>query len=137
MLDRHLSLDHLRDRLEDLPLQFATPQVRSWEPIDWHTINADQLVGLDLDVFLAILQGAMDTEAPIRHYTQISGAKPAITPHSARGYQPAHAPRTDLYRHWTVSGRNRVWCNLPLSLVDGAYHRQFASSVSGIGSRRN
>lgn len=71
-IDRYLAKEQLRDRLEDLPVQFATPHVRSWKPIDWQAVSSEQVVGLDLDVFLAILKGAMDTEAPIRHYTQTS-----------------------------------------------------------------
>ncbi|MBW4695301.1 MAG: ferritin-like domain-containing protein [Lyngbya sp. HA4199-MV5] len=72
LIDRHLSTEHLHDRLQDLPVQFANPQARPWQPIDWHAIEREQVVGIDLDVFLAILIGAIDTEAPIRQYTQTS-----------------------------------------------------------------
>ncbi|MBD2120735.1 ferritin-like domain-containing protein [Trichocoleus sp. FACHB-262] len=72
LINRYLSVEHLRDRLEDLPVQFRTPQTRPWQPIDWQAIDRQQVVGIDLDVFLAILKGAIDTEAPIRQYTQTS-----------------------------------------------------------------
>jgi hypothetical protein len=72
LIDQYLSNDHLHDRLQDLPIQFANPQPRPWQPIDWHEIDRQQIVGIDPDVFLAILVGAIDTEAPIRQYTQTS-----------------------------------------------------------------
>jgi hypothetical protein len=72
LIDRYLFFDHLDDRLRDLPIQFVQPQPRPWKSIDWHDINAEQLVGIDLAVFLAVLRGAIDTEAPIRQYTQTS-----------------------------------------------------------------
>lgn len=72
LIDRHLSNEHLHDRLQDLPIQFANPQTRPWQPIDWHVIERQQIVGIDPDVFLAILVGAINTEAPIRQYTQTS-----------------------------------------------------------------
>ncbi|MBW4490204.1 MAG: ferritin-like domain-containing protein [Trichocoleus desertorum ATA4-8-CV12] len=72
LINCYLSVEHLRDRLEDLPVQFRTPQTRPWQPIDWQAIDRQQVVGIDLDVFLAILKGAIDTEAPIRQYTQTS-----------------------------------------------------------------
>jgi len=72
LIDRYLCIEHLRDRLEDLPVQFRTPQTRPWQAIDWQAIDRQQVVGIDLDVFLAILKGAIDTEAPIRQYTQTS-----------------------------------------------------------------
>ncbi|XGV99565.1 MAG: ferritin-like domain-containing protein [Leptolyngbya sp. BL-A-14] len=72
LIDRYLSTEHLHDRLQDLPVQFANPQTRPWQPIDWHAIERQQIVGIDPDVFLSILVGAIDTEAPIRQYTQTS-----------------------------------------------------------------
>lgn len=72
LIEQHLSSDHLHDRLQDLPIQFAHPQPRPWQPIDWHAIERQQIVGIDPNVFLAILVGAIDTEAPIRQYTQTS-----------------------------------------------------------------
>jgi hypothetical protein len=72
LIDRYLSMEHLRDRLVDLPVQFSNPQTRPWQPIDWQAIDRQQVVGIDLDVFLAILKGAIDTEGPIRQYTQTS-----------------------------------------------------------------
>lgn len=72
LLDRYLSLAILRDRLEDLPAQFERLQPRPWKPIDWQAINDKQIVGIEKTVFLSILKGAIDTEAPIRGYTQTS-----------------------------------------------------------------
>ncbi len=72
LVDQYVSTGHLHDRLQDLPLQFVNPQPRPWRPIDWHAIDRSQIIGIDPDVFLAILVGAINTEAPIRHYTQTS-----------------------------------------------------------------
>ncbi|MHC5857358.1 ferritin-like domain-containing protein [Nostoc sp.] len=72
LIDRYIAVEKLHDRLQDLPIQFANPQPRPWKPIDWQTINRNQIIGLDAEVFLSILIGAMDTEAPIRGYTQTS-----------------------------------------------------------------
>lgn len=72
LVDRHLSLAHLDDRLEDLPHQFVNPQPRHWRFIDWHAIEPTQVVGIDFNVFLRILSGTIATEAPIRDYTQAS-----------------------------------------------------------------
>ena len=68
----YLSIEHLSDRLDDLPLQFNNPQVRPWQKINWQAISSKQIVGIELDVFLKILMGAVNTEAPIRDYTQAS-----------------------------------------------------------------
>ena len=72
LIDRYLNEDLLCDRLEDLPQQFREPQPRQWSPINWQAIHPEQVVGLELDIFLSILKGALDTEAPIRDYTQTS-----------------------------------------------------------------
>jgi hypothetical protein len=72
LLDRYLSVEKLRDRLQDLPVQFNRPQARIWQPIDWHAICPQQILGIESKVFLAILVGAINTEAPIRSYTQTS-----------------------------------------------------------------
>lgn len=72
LVDKYLSLDRLRERLEDLPQQFRNPQPRQWQPINWGKINSEHIIGIDLDVFLKIIKGAIDTEAPIRGYTQTS-----------------------------------------------------------------
>lgn len=84
LIDRYLSFDKLGDRLEDLPLQFANPQPRPWKQIDWQAINKHQIIGIDLDVFLSIIVGAMDTEAPIRGYTQTSRQYLELHPQLAR-----------------------------------------------------
>ncbi|RUT10279.1 hypothetical protein DSM106972_007740 [Dulcicalothrix desertica PCC 7102] len=72
LLNNYLTLDQLNERLQDLPVQFTNPQSRPWKQIDWQAINRDQIIGIDIDVFLAILKGSLDTEAPIRGYTQTS-----------------------------------------------------------------
>jgi hypothetical protein len=72
LLNQYFSLAHLNDRIQDLPRQFHHPQPRSWKPIDWQAISLDKIVGIHPQVFLAIVQGAIDTEAPIRGYTQTS-----------------------------------------------------------------
>ena len=72
LVQHHLSLEHLSDRLGDLPRQFNHPQVRPWQKINWQAISPEQVVGIELDVFLKILMGAINTEAPIRDYTQAS-----------------------------------------------------------------
>lgn len=72
LLNHFFAIDHLNDRLQDLPIQFHQPQPRPWRPIDWSAIALDQIVDIKPQVFLAILRGAIDTEAPIRSYTQTS-----------------------------------------------------------------
>lgn len=72
LIDTYITPKKLNNRLEDLPLKFDNPQTRPWKPIDWGSINREQIIGIDLEVFLSILVGAIDTEAPIRDYTQTS-----------------------------------------------------------------
>ena len=72
LIDRYLSYEVLCDRLEDLPQQFSNPQPRQWSTIKWEDIHPAQVIGLELDIFLSILKGALDTEAPTRDYTQTS-----------------------------------------------------------------
>ncbi|MDJ0649791.1 MAG: ferritin-like domain-containing protein [Xenococcaceae cyanobacterium MO_188.B19] len=69
---KYLNSAYLRDRLEDLPRQFINPQSRPWQNIDWNSISQSQIINLELEVFLAIIKGSLDTEAPIRDYTQTS-----------------------------------------------------------------
>ncbi|BAY09418.1 ferritin-like domain-containing protein [Calothrix sp. NIES-2098] len=85
LIDNYLADEKLRDRLQDLPLQFSNPQPRPWKPIDWQAINRNQIIGINPEVFLSILIGAMDTEAPIRAYTQTSRQYlEKLHPHMAR-----------------------------------------------------
>jgi hypothetical protein len=72
LLNHYFSIAHLNERLEDLPNQFHHPQPRPWNSIDWQAISINQVVGIDPHVFLSILRGAINTEAPIRDYTQTS-----------------------------------------------------------------
>ncbi len=62
----------LNTKLQELPQQFDRPQPRKWARIDWRNLDCDQIVGIEPQLFLAILKGAIDTEAPIRDYTQTS-----------------------------------------------------------------
>jgi hypothetical protein len=72
LIDRYLSFEKLGDRLQDLPVQFDNPQPRSWQFIDWSAISSYQICSIDRQVFLSILIGIINTEAPIRAYTQTS-----------------------------------------------------------------
>jgi hypothetical protein len=72
VLDRYFQPAYLTDRLQDLPNQFERPQPRKWARIDWHNITPHLVTGIDLSLFLAILKGAIDTEAPISDYTHTS-----------------------------------------------------------------
>ena len=72
LVQEYLNLEYLSDRIKDLPLQFINPQPRPWQTIDWQSISQSQIIDLDLEVFLAIIKGSLDTEAPIRYYTQAS-----------------------------------------------------------------
>jgi hypothetical protein len=72
LVDRFLSVDVLSDRLSDLPSQFSTPHQRPWEPIHWKRVNAAQIIGVDPQLFVAIIGSAAEIEAPIRGYAQES-----------------------------------------------------------------
>jgi hypothetical protein len=72
LIDFYLSQTHLNDLLEDLPQQFNHSKPRKWALVDWQSINANQIIGIDPHLFLAIIKGSIDTEAPIRGYTQTS-----------------------------------------------------------------
>jgi hypothetical protein len=72
LLANYLTEEILCDRLEDLPEQFLNPQPRPWQHIEWQSIDREQILGIELETFLAIIKGALDTEAPIRDYTQTS-----------------------------------------------------------------
>ena len=68
----YLSFAQLDRHLTELPQQFVQPTTRPWQPIEWQHIDQTQIIGLEPDIFLAILLGATETEAPIRDYTQTS-----------------------------------------------------------------
>lgn len=72
LIQTYLSGDILNDRLQDLSKQFQDPQPRPWQPIDWDHIAPCQIRGIDPLIFLTIIAGSIDTEAPIRGYTQTS-----------------------------------------------------------------
>ena len=72
LIDEYMSDEKLCDRLEDLPEQFIDPQPRQWSNINWQDIYPEQVIGLELDIFLYIIKGALDTEALIKDYSQTS-----------------------------------------------------------------
>lgn len=72
LIATYLTSELLSDRIKDLPEQFLNPQPRPWQPIEWQSINSEQILGIDLKLFLKIIKGALETEAPIRGYTQTS-----------------------------------------------------------------
>jgi hypothetical protein len=69
---RYVTVTILRDRLEALPHQLEYPTLRPWGAIAWADVHPEQLVGIDRDTFCATLLGTINTEAPIRGYTQSS-----------------------------------------------------------------
>ncbi|PZV09965.1 MAG: hypothetical protein DCF32_00920 [Leptolyngbya sp.] len=72
LTQRYVTVEHLGDRLADLPHQFRHPQPRRWNSVNWAAISPAQVNGIALDTFCAILLGTINTEAPIRGYTQAS-----------------------------------------------------------------
>jgi AcrR family transcriptional regulator len=97
LVDQYVTTDHLRDRLEDLPNQLDNPHLRPWRPLPWAQVGPDQLVGIDPAVFCQILAGAIDTEAPIRGYTQ-----------SSRQYLSALYPAMARFVGGTVDGQGQL-----------------------------
>ncbi|MEM6836330.1 MAG: ferritin-like domain-containing protein [Cyanobacteria bacterium P01_C01_bin.120] len=69
---RYVTAAILRDRLEDLPHQLKQPTLRPWGALPWRDVAPDQLMGIDCETFCATLLGTINTEAPIRDYTQSS-----------------------------------------------------------------
>ena len=72
LVDRYVTVEYLRDRLDDLPHQLRQPKVRPWPVIDWNSIHTSHIIGLSPDTFLSILLGIINTELPIRGYSQTS-----------------------------------------------------------------
>jgi hypothetical protein len=72
LLNQHLSFAQLNNRLEDLPAQFKQPQMRPWQVIDWDAIATDQIIGISPEVYLAVIAGCMNIEAPIHDYSHTS-----------------------------------------------------------------
>jgi hypothetical protein len=72
LINNYLATEKLCDRLKDLPIQFKNPHPRAWKIINWQAINSEQIIGIDVEIFLSIIKGSLDTEAPIRGYTQTS-----------------------------------------------------------------
>jgi hypothetical protein len=93
LVDRYLSIEILSQRLTDLPTQFTQPHVRSWEPIEWKGISSNQIVGVDPELFIMLIAGATEIEAPIREYSQESSAymqsiHPQMAAYIGGEYQP-------------------------------------------------
>ena len=72
LVNHYLCLEKLNQYLEDFPAQLQNPQSRPWKPIAWQQIHSGQLIDLELTLFLDIITGIINTEAPIRGYTQAS-----------------------------------------------------------------
>ncbi len=72
LVNHYLTFEELDDRLNDLPVQLENPQTRHWKAIDWRAIHPQQIVGIEISTFLSILAGCINTEIPIRGYTQAS-----------------------------------------------------------------
>jgi hypothetical protein len=72
LIERYLSLNILSEQLQDLPLQFEAPHQRAWQRINWKAINPNQIVGIDPKLFLFVLVGAVEIEAPVRDYSRES-----------------------------------------------------------------
>ncbi|HSM80288.1 MAG TPA: hypothetical protein VLS96_01320 [Nodosilinea sp.] len=72
LTQRYVTVAGLCDRIADLPHQFCHPQPRRWAPVAWAAIAPEQISGMAVETFCAILLGAINTEAPIRGYTQAS-----------------------------------------------------------------
>lgn len=72
LINQYLAIDLLSDHLSDLPSQFTQPHQRHWEPICWQQIDRSQIIGIDPALFLQVLAGATEIEAPIRAYAKES-----------------------------------------------------------------
>lgn len=72
LVERYVTLETLQERLQELPQQFMQPHPRPWKPIPWATIHPDHIRGIAPQTFCQILAGAINTESPIRGYTQAS-----------------------------------------------------------------
>ncbi|MEL7084576.1 MAG: ferritin-like domain-containing protein [Cyanobacteria bacterium P01_G01_bin.4] len=72
LICQYLSFDTLDGLVQELPEQFEEPQVRHWRFIDWDAIAPEQVHGFDLEVYLNVIAGAVETEIPIRGYSQTS-----------------------------------------------------------------
>jgi hypothetical protein len=72
LIDTYLAPDRLDRLLQELPQQFQQPRARKWGRIDWRSIDDRQIVDIEVELFLAILKGSIDTEAPIQDYTHTS-----------------------------------------------------------------
>jgi hypothetical protein len=72
LVGNYLAESKLQERLTDLPIQFENPQPRPWGFIDWQAIDRNQIVGVAPEVFLSVIVGSMEVEAPIRGYATVS-----------------------------------------------------------------
>lgn len=60
LVEEFLHWNTLQEHLNDLPLQFQTHKPRPWSAINWHGINCSQIVGVNPDIFLAVIRGSME-----------------------------------------------------------------------------
>lgn len=74
LAESYLAPQVLTQRLQDLPQQFEQPRQRPWERFDWRAISAEQIVGVERDLFASLIAASAEVEAPIRDYAQISRA---------------------------------------------------------------
>ncbi|MDJ0726793.1 MAG: ferritin-like domain-containing protein [Prochloraceae cyanobacterium] len=72
LINTYITQEKLSDLLEELPKQFILPKPRPWAKIAWKNINAKEIVGIKQELFLNLIIGIVNTEAPIRGYTQTS-----------------------------------------------------------------
>ncbi|MEO1404401.1 MAG: ferritin-like domain-containing protein [Cyanobacteria bacterium J06635_1] len=72
LVTEYLAIATLQSRIEDLPEQLINPQPRAWGQIAWAAIEPSQILGIQPEVFIKVLEGTINTEAPIRGYTQAS-----------------------------------------------------------------
>jgi len=72
LTNTYITKEKLSDLLEELPKQFILPKPRPWAKIAWKNINAKEIVGIKQELFLNLIIGIINTEAPIRGYTQTS-----------------------------------------------------------------
>lgn len=118
LIDKYLNPERLRDyaphtvrgdRLEDVPEQFNNShQPRQWQAINWHEINLEQIIGIDLEIFLSVIKGAIATEVPICGctptskkyiYQQLTAAKITSSLRTVKSYPILDRPSEDLYSH--------------------------------------
>ncbi|MEL7316491.1 MAG: hypothetical protein AAFN08_16335, partial [Cyanobacteria bacterium J06559_3] len=72
LVDHYLCPTVLTERLTDLPRQFVEPRPRLWDRCDWNAIAADQIIGIEPDLFIRLIASSAEIEVPIRAYAELS-----------------------------------------------------------------